>query len=125
MPTKAAMPPFTLSPALVAMTLIVTNVPATPKWPISTTTISYDKSKTLGRPALCTPNQLTPISPPHSDWSDEDWDRERQRERDRKEKEWVEKQDSVQKDPETYYPPSHIYMSPATTVRLPQPLLTH
>ena len=96
------------------MTPIEPNPPASPKLQVSTATNSCEPCKTWSKPCPLYTKPAPPSSPPHSEWSDKDWDRDRQRDRERKEKdqvekEQVEKQDSMQKDPE-FYPPSPIYV---------------
>ena len=79
MSTKAVMPTFTLSPAIVSMTPTIPNLPATPKLWGSAPTTSCEMQKPWGRPCPMYTKPAPPMSPPHSDWSDEDWDGERKR----------------------------------------------
>ena len=84
MPTKAAMPTFMPSPAIVTMMPTVPNPPATPNLQVSTATNYCEICKTWGRPCPMHTKPALPVSPPHLDWSDiEDWDGEIQKEREK------------------------------------------
>ena len=77
--TKAMMPTFILSPAIVTIIPIVPNPPVTHKPTVSTATTSCEMCKICGRPLSIYTKLAPPVSPPHSDWSDvkDNWDREK------------------------------------------------
>ena len=63
MPTKAAMPAFMPSPAIVTMMPTVPNPPATPNLPVSTATNYSEICKTWGRPCPMHTKPALPVSP--------------------------------------------------------------